>query len=377
MSVISRVASWDRKFAWSFFGFLLAVFFGGLTLYNEFIKNPNPALTVQILSDTNVLDVRENIPELKIIYGDVDIKNLNQTLSVLVFRVQNLGGAAILNSYYDEKAVPSVILNAGKFVKVEQLAATNDYLKGSAHPLLAGQSSLQLPRVILEPGESYTIKALLLHGPRNGPLLQVVGKVAGVREISVLMPEVDEKAESFWSSVLSGSVLTQLVRAPIYFFGFILVLVVIIAPVAFISDRLEKFFRRRLVKQFTKHHEGEIGSSENLVLDAYREYGVAPLVRIKELLGDEKKLLKSLQHAEKRKADSSGRPLGVRGAGPENMFETHPSRRALIYAHGGIPLDLLDKLQIAAISPGGACEVNRPLEQFLIRFIDYVNIKKS
>lgn len=86
MSIISNIAAIDRKFAWSFFGFVLAVFFGGITIYNEFIRNPNPSLSVQILSDTNVLDVRENVPELKIVYGDVDIKSLSQTLSVVVFR---------------------------------------------------------------------------------------------------------------------------------------------------------------------------------------------------------------------------------------------------------------------------------------------------
>lgn len=377
MKIISNIAAWDRKFAWSFFGFLLAVFFGGLTLYNEFIRNPNPALAVQILSDTNVLDVKENIPELKIIYGDVDIKNLNQNLSVVVFRVENVGGAAILNTFYDEKAIPVLTLLTGKFVKVEQATATSAYLLNAAQPMLISQSAIALPRVILEPGESYTLKALLLHGPRSGLPFNATGKVAGVRDINIIGAAAATQKESFWLSVVSGSIPTQIARAPIYFLGFILLILGTLGPIAFTYDRIQAMSRSRTVKQFKNHYKGEINSPELNVLEVYKENGLRPLVGIRELLGDDEKLKKSLKLIEESESDPERTLLDFQGVDPVTMSESQARCREMIYEHEGMPIRTLKKLKIASVEEDGSCLVNKELELFLAKFIDYVNIKQS
>lgn len=379
MSIISNIAAIDRKFAWSFFGFVLAVFFGGITIYNEFIKNPNPSLSVQILSDTNVLDVRENVPELKIVYGDVDIKSLSQTLSVVVFRVQNLGGAPILNSYYEEKAVPTLNLTSGKFIKVEQVGATNDYLTTSAQPVLVGQSNLQLPKVILEPGESYTLKALLLHGPRSGLPFKATGKVAGTKEIPVVAVEAEGKKESFWLGVVSGSPSTQLARAPVYFVGFILLLFFVIAPIAFVSDRAQAFSRSRTVKQFKRHYSGVIAEAETKVLGIYQKHGLSPLVRTREVVGDEAKLKRALKYIETKKLAPHRPP--VEEDGIEMMHSMIPGDSVgdfdLIRSRSMFPIGTIRELNIATMSADGACVIDKDLEEFLTKFIDYVNIKQS
>jgi hypothetical protein len=379
MSIISNIAALDRKFAWSFLGFVLAVFFGGITIYNEFIKNPNPSLSVQILSDTNVLDVRENVPELKIVYDDVDIKSLSQTLSVVVFKVQNLGGAPLLNSYYEEKAVPTLTLTSGKFIKVEQVGTTNDYLTTSAQPVLVGQSSLQLPKVILEPGESYTLKALLLHGPRSGLPFKATGKVAGTKEIPVVAVEAEGKKESFWQGVISGSPSTQLARTPVYFFGFILLLAIIIFPVAFVSDKAEAFSRSRTVKQFRRHYSGEIAEAETKVLGVYQNHGLSPLARTREVVGDEEKLKRALMYIKNKRLDAPQRPLEeVYESDMHSMilgetasdFDLTRSRRI-------VPIKTIRELNIATLSADGVCVVDKELEKFLTKFIDFVNIKES
>lgn len=369
MSIISNIASIDRKFAWSFFGFVLAVFFGGLTLYNEFVKDPNPALSIQILSDTNVLDVRENIPELKIVYGDVDIKSLGQTLSVVVFKVQNLGGAPILGTYYESNAVPRLNLRSGKYIKVEQVGATNDYLAGFAKPALIDQSTLQLPQVILEPNESYTIKALLLHGPRSDLPFKATGKVAGVKSISVVPVESAERKESFWATVVSGSIPTQLARAPVYFFGFLLLLALVIAPLVFVTERIEAFRRGRTVKQFKKHYQDEISDVEARVLSAYQKHGLGPLVRAKELVGDEGKLRRSLEYAKRR--PSRRRPEQVERA----IIDFEDSATGPI--HVMLPIETLHELALVSTAEDGTSTVNKDIEKFLGKFIDFVNIKRS
>jgi len=373
MTILSDIARWDRKFAWSTFSFVLAVFFGGLTIYNEFLKNTSPSLAVNIVSDTNVLDVKENIPELKISYGDEDIKTLNQTLSVVVFRVENSGGSAILNAFYDEKATPALTLLAGRVVKVEQVAATSAYLMNVAQPTLVGQSRISLPQVILEPGESYTLKALLLHGPRTGLPFRASGKVAGVREIAVIGAEAAPQKVSFWSSVVSGSIPTQLARAPIYFFGFSLLLLGTYCPIAFLLDRIQVLSRILRIRKFKRHYRGEINAPKRYILDVYKKKGLRPLVRIREVLGNEKKLRKAIKWGEGVQGDHERTPLELTGFQTAAKPGSRHRYRVLLNDYDGIPTDILRDLNIASVAEDGTCIVNKELWVFLANFIDYVN----
>ena len=54
----------DRKFAWSFFGVVLALLFGGITIQREFFADSSPRLRYDILTSTAVLDLREDVSKL-------------------------------------------------------------------------------------------------------------------------------------------------------------------------------------------------------------------------------------------------------------------------------------------------------------------------
>lgn len=376
MSLLSSFASFDRKFAWSFLGFVLAVFFGGLTLYNEFIKNPNPQLSVQILADTSVLDVRENVPELKIMYGDADIKSINQTLSVAIFRIQNTGGAPILNGSYDDKLLPTIHLGDGRFIKVEQLSATSSYLTQFGQPLLLDSVRLQLPRVILEPGEAYIIKALLLRGINSTGPFTASGKVAGSREISLVPLQTTKEVPSFWSTSFSGSIGNQLIRTPVYFFGFIALLYAVFGPASFAQDQYMRFTRKRLVKQFETHHAAALSTSQSKVLSAYVSEGLAPLARIRDLLSNDAKLRAAFEQASKLLMPNQTADPAQLDKEQLMMLEEYPTM-ALVLARRRTPIRLLLKLDIVTCGRDGAPLIDKDLAVFLGKFIDYVNIKKG
>jgi hypothetical protein len=252
MSVISSFNNLDKRFAWSFLGFMLATIFGGITIYTEFFRVNTPSVVVEILSDANVLDVKEEINELKVFYGDVDIKSLDQTLSVLFLRVRNNGGAPVLNGYYDKKYPFHITLLEGKFLKVEQLSATNEYLQSAAQPKIKTDKIINLPEVILEPSESYVVKILALHDSNSNIKIDVLGKIAGTKKIK-LSPLNSEKTDlSFWQSVFYGGWSIQLTRLPIYFFGFIFGVALIVLPITFASDVITKRKKKWLLLN-TKH----------------------------------------------------------------------------------------------------------------------------
>src|SRR5689334_6871850 len=103
MGLIQAFRRIEKGFAWSFLGFVLAACFGGLATYTEFFKSRSAQLEYDLLSNTPVLTTREDVPALKILYENLDIRQTKQMLSVVSLRIRNTGEADILNGHYDAR----------------------------------------------------------------------------------------------------------------------------------------------------------------------------------------------------------------------------------------------------------------------------------
>ena len=126
---IDKIKNISNNLAWSLLGFVLAVIFGSITIYTEFFRDDRPAIQFEILSDSSVLDVREEVSDLEIIYDGNDLRRSGQSLRVLVVRVSNTGGDDILNSYYDDNALLGFSVENGELVSVEVENARETLIK--------------------------------------------------------------------------------------------------------------------------------------------------------------------------------------------------------------------------------------------------------
>lgn len=375
MSVISTFNNLDKRFAWSFLGFMLAAIFGGITIYTEFFRVDTPSMIVEVLTDTNVLDVKEDVNELKVYYGAVDIKSLNQTLSVLFLRIKNNGGAPILNGYYDKKYPLNITLSEGKFLKVEQSSSTNDYLLSSAIPSIETEQKILLPEIILESGESYTIKILTIHSSESEVDLNVLGKIAGIKDIKLLKNIGEEKTASYWDQAISGDIWIQLGRLPIYFFGLIFALVLIIAPISIASDFLSKRRRKIIVNQYKVYDSNEITKHHDVVFDAYIEDGLSLLAEAKEVLANRSNLIKYLDNEKATTENSNNAAVApVSRLVYEDMERQNISPN--VYRRTRVKR-LLKRMGALTKNNSDEVIVNEKIEVILGKFIDFVIIKES
>lgn len=367
MSRLSRIASIDQKFAWSSAGFVLAVFFGGLTLYNEFLKNHDPQLTISVLSETNVLDVRENVPELKILYGDADIKGLGQTLSVLVIRVENTGGASILNTYYDDAAPARMHITEGKIIKVEQLSASSQYLIETGTPTLSGTQSLQLKNVIMEPAENYVLKLLVLRSSETPTTVTTSGKIAGMRNFVIVPFEDSKRQPSFWNHVADGSAFVHLARSIIYLGGFIFIMLCVAYPMSLLEYRFGPGKRKQIAEKFRKDTEDVLTVDQERVVDLFVQYGRGILMDMVVLLGDETLLRRTFDRIAMWTGPRSDKSVVP---SPELMFSSHARHHG--FTHRDKAIWWIQELKLANRSPGGEVIVDRELAEFLIRLTRFI-----
>ena len=269
MNLIEFLNRINRRYAWSLLGFVLAGMFGTITVYSEFIRDRRPDLRFEIISDASVLDVHEQLSDLEILYDGLDIQKSKKSLRILVVRVINKGPEDILKGHYDESAPLGFRLTGGILLRVEVSAASSSYLKTTLSVRTPNSSNALFDPVILEAGEWFIVKSLILHPESDHPTLEPIGKVAGVRSIRIDDAAQAREESSFLSQTFTGGVWIQASRLVAYFLGFIALLVAVIAPKVMISGAFSKRRRRGQVEHFKDQSKLEVTDQDEYIFERY------------------------------------------------------------------------------------------------------------
>lgn len=375
MSILSSFAQLDRKFAWSFLGFVLAAVFGGIAIYTEFIRDDSPVITYEILNNTKILDVKEDVGGLSIIYNNEDIRKSKKTLSVLTVKISNDGRSPILKTYYDNASPLGLTLNSGDIIKGEIVNATTTYLQENAKLKITGPLTAEFSDVIIEPNESFIAKFLVLNPESAALAVTPKGKVASVKKITIIDQFTKPKKQSFLIEAYSGTFLVQLARLPSYFIGFILSLAIVFGPIAIISEKLEKRKRRKVINQFSSYSEGTYDAENKKIYDFYTEHGLSILLRIKNATASDERFSKLIQSYKKSGEDSEKPDDEIYDPAVQLAIGTLPHERR----RGISPSFLIKRLLLFEIISRQGEDFVKNEEKFkaMEEFVDFAVIKEA
>lgn len=283
----------DQKYAWSFISVLLAVIFGSIAVYKEFIEDTHPELRYDVLTNTSVLDVREQLSNLNILFDGIDIRKQSLSLRVISVRVSNGSSKDILKGHYDINAPVGIHVSEGKVIKTELVGASSEYLSNSISFTAGDDQTIFFSEVILEAKESFTLKLLVLHPEGRIPNLSAVGKVAGIKTIEVREAFRESQEKPFFSLSFRGSFFVQVVRLITYTIGTIIIITAIVAPSVIISSKLDKRRRRKSVQEFRAITSVDLDESDELIFTAYVRHGEREIQRMYSLVSDPNHLARS------------------------------------------------------------------------------------
>lgn len=298
MGLIAWLKNIEIRFALNFFGFVLAVIFGVITIYIEFFRTDEPIIQYEVIGNTSILELREDVSKLKIIYDDLDIKEQKKSLSVISFRVKNDGRKPLLKSHYDEKAPLGFIINSGKIINVEKESLSNAYLQKNLEINIQDDNKAVFSEVIIDPRDNFVIKVLILHEKVIMPEISPIGKIAGLNQIKISNLFSDE--HSFWKDVFHGSILVHLIRVPVYFFGFIFSIGLIFAPIAIASEKLGYRKKNKIINQFKTYTKSGIDPKYEAVFEAFRAFGLNSLEYARDTISNEDKLKAAFRELNQR-----------------------------------------------------------------------------
>ena len=292
----------EKKFAWSFFGFLLAIIFGAFSIYTVYFKDTNPKLDFIIETNTKVLDLRENVRKLDIIYKSENIKESGKNLSIIKIKIINSSDVNILSTHYDLKDLLGFRLENAEIVeKPEVIESSNDYIKKYLTVTIDSIGNVKFNPIIIDGGESFTLKILALHKTHDTPLLKPFGKIAGIRNMSVIESFKAAETKSFWTDLKEGTFWVHIVRFFAYLIILIIVVLAIAIPSSLISDSISERKRKKNVRNYRTKKNLPDTPDRNLVYDMYLEFGYDYLNSIQRLFNDERLLKVRLRTFLRRK----------------------------------------------------------------------------
>jgi hypothetical protein len=259
----------------SFWGIVI-----GLVALYYTVRGTRTSLIVDVISESNVMDVRTPLKDLAILFQGQDIQKENANLRILGVRLVNEGEANILESYFDSKIPWGLRIEDGQLIEARVTGSNSQYLSENLHPKTTDKNDVTFDKVIFDKGKYIALELLVLHNKNVEPKVTAIGKIAGMDDIPVRSSFRERDQEGLASRAFKGPIAIQIARTLGYFFvGLSTVLVVgfSIAGLQSIPSRLRKRARRKRLRQLAREESPEKEKKRQVLLNIFVEEGTSRL----------------------------------------------------------------------------------------------------
>jgi len=266
---------------------LLGLLGTGITIY-AFLQEKKVDVRYEVIANTNVLDFNADISKLEVFYDSTNLKQTKENLRIYTVKIINNGDQNIINEFYDINEPLGLRLSTGKIIEVPQIIETsNDYIKRNLKVTDYQKDKISFSQVIIESGEYFVVKLLVLHNKKTTPNVISFGKIAGQKNINVVNA-IDVKDEtSFWSKTYLGNIWVQLLRLISYF----IVGVLIILFIVFVSEQIDTYRdkkrRLKMISEFKNLKTYQYTRMDDAIFDRYKFNDSRRFQEMQALIEDE------------------------------------------------------------------------------------------
>lgn len=256
-------------------------------------QGPEPAVTINTINETNVLDLRRTLDDLNVIFRGQDIEDQNLNLRILTINVANTGEIDILQSQYDSEDDWGMKFSSGEVIEARLVDTNAEHLSQKVIPQLLASDTVGLPRVILDKGDSFTLEVLVLHPKNELPIVSSIGKIAGIKEIYVTRIPLDRQEGSLLARLFPGGAVIQVARAFIYFIGSIAAIIGTILTIVGITklfNTLKAWKRRKRILKTNAIRNMDQVELKDFLVRYYELRGTAGIKQLQEFIEDPNKI---------------------------------------------------------------------------------------
>lgn len=230
---------------------ILAIVGFGFAIYTAFFYEKRGELRVSIDALTRVFDVYQPVGGLEISYAGENLRSAKKALWAASFTISNPGNAEIKKGDFDDQVPFGVLVEGADIVETPTIKTSVEYLSRNLKTTTK-KDSISLSPIILEPGDEIQVGMMLLGSESARPTLKAIGKVAGIKTISIRSIEQKEADKGTWKTAIEGGeTLVHIVRFLLYGAGGLFVITLIFAmgfwlssPFRALKDKIERDKRR-------------------------------------------------------------------------------------------------------------------------------------
>ncbi|REE08644.1 hypothetical protein DFQ09_106111 [Winogradskyella pacifica] len=166
----------------SVLGLILGLFY---FIFSNFINIPKSELRFNVLTNTPLIEVKEDIKNLEITYDSINILDLEKNISIAVIEIINTGNTSITTNDYDLNIPFGIKLINSKLIKKPELITTSDdsYFKDII--VNSDETDIILNKKIIDPGEFFHLKIYTIHNSSDTPNFDILGKISGQKEVNI------------------------------------------------------------------------------------------------------------------------------------------------------------------------------------------------
>jgi len=247
-------------------------------IYVEFIREVQADIDYLVTTKSNVFDLKEPIPNPKILYADNNLIDTNESIVLINLRVANTGNVNIKEGdYYSGTEFGFKVIGA-KLLKTPEVVHTNIRNVDKTIRYIDSVNSVIIPKIPIDIGEFYEIKFLFIAEP-DSLRISPLGKISGVSSIDVM--------ETFRNDKISGD---QVPTGLLYFIIGFGLLGLILSLIRWVQRKIKRRAKQKLLNKFNKKYNNSKVPKRIEVL--FYKFKKSDFMKLKDVLTDNEKFLK-------------------------------------------------------------------------------------
>lgn len=294
MGLFKTIKTLDSKFSWSFMGFLIGILGIGYAIYIDQFKEEKPEIVFDVLSNTQVLSLKEDLTKLDIIYNGQNIKERKENLILLTIRISNEGTEDIRESdFYSLTQFGLSIKNGRIAEKPILIDATNEFLKKYLRVTHDSLNQILINKIPFDQNQSFTIKVLTICKESTLPTIEPIGKITGITgdfTVRESFKGFQKEEKSFIQNLTSGSFGIHVARFFFYLLCMIAFGLFVSLPLSQVSSFFDERKKKKKIQKFRDKTKIELSEKIEFIFDLYKNEGERYLKWLYSLISNEEKL---------------------------------------------------------------------------------------
>lgn len=248
MGIINQLTTFEKKLPIGLFFGIFGVLFG---LYQTFFHEFKPDLMLEVVSDTSVLSVYENVSDLSINFKGEDLNKSGKELRIVLLKLSNKGNKTILPTEFQPGKPWGFKVEDGEIIDFEVTDSNSRKLVASLNPKKVDSEIIFSP-TIFEKEKYFSMKLLVLTNKNKIVNIITTESIADVESVDVQRRTEKEK-ETLLKRAFFGDPVIQVFRIFSYSFFMLLSLIILgltSIPIFSAFEKFTKWKRKNKISAF-------------------------------------------------------------------------------------------------------------------------------